>query len=112
MIVILSVQAEVAAEKQCPTLEPVSNFNSSSFFGRWYEIKRSKSMLDKYVESCTSIEFTTISDDNITMDLTSVVGQKAVTIKGSVTIVTNGSFDFKFSVKGCKFVKSYKLNIS
>lgn len=97
-LVTFSLRFIVASENLCSNVEGVNNFTASAFSGRWYEIKRAKSFLDKFVESCASIEFLVNSDDKATIELRLNVMQQNIDVKGAAVVVSDGAFNWVFTL--------------
>lgn len=74
VVVFIILQGQVdQTSAACPTLTPMTSFNASLFAGRWYEVKRYKTVVDAFAGSCASINFTVNSSNNVTIALNTFI---------------------------------------
>lgn len=93
-IILSSVNSEVF---QCPPVAPMQNFKASLFAGRWYEIKRYKTAVDAFGGSCSSVNFTVNSSNNLTVALSTYIGNRFINTTNCAAMKSNGVLDWKFS---------------
>lgn len=93
------------ADAQCPTVVPMQNFNASLFTGRWYEIKRFRTALDAFGGSCSSVNFTVNSSNNITVALSTYISSRLFNTTNCAAMKSNGVLDWKFSFGPSKTTK-------
>lgn len=82
----------------CPSLDPVKNFNASAFAGRWYEVKRYRTLVDALGGSCASLNLTVNSSNNITIALNTLIKDRVVSTRNCAVMRSNGVFDWKFTL--------------
>lgn len=110
IFVVLIVQATRIDSTTCPALKPVSNFNATAFAGRWYEIKRFKTVVNGLGGTCASFNFTHNSANNISFGLNYYFFNQLITTRDRVMAITNGTFSWNFTIP---IVQSkYRLNQS
>lgn len=111
LAVVLCLQKFADGQKTgCPGVTPMAGFDAEKFQGRWFEILRYKSPLDKLVGTCGSWNFTMTSSKELTISLTLNLRKKEINTKGQAKMNQDGSFKWKASFSsGEKFLYSFQI---
>lgn len=80
-------------QAQCPAIKAMSTFNVSQFAGRWYQIKKFRTLFDGLSGNCASVNITVNNSNNVTIAVTTPLA----VLKNWLTLQANGVFDWKFS---------------
>lgn len=91
-----------AARKECPETVAMSKFDAAAFTGRWFDITRTKTLVDGLRGSCASVNFTVNSKQNITVSLSSKVAGRIISTQHYVLMNSNGILDWNFSIGPCE----------
>lgn len=87
--------------KTCPMVDAMANFNAAEFTGRWFEIKRTKTLVDALRGICSSVNFTVNSKQNITVSLSTKVGGRIVNTQNYALMSSSGVLDWTFNIGNC-----------
>lgn len=87
---------------QCPPLDPMKNFNASLFAGRWYEVRRYKTVFSALSGNCAVWNFTLNSANNVTVALSTFILDSLTVARNCAAMKSNGVMNWKFTFGLCK----------
>lgn len=102
--IVLSVIAFVilqgfvdVSEADCPAVSPVANFNAVQFAGRWYEIRRYKTVFSALTGNCAAWNFTVNNANTIGIALSTLIADKITKVQTAAAMKTSGVLNWKFT---------------